>query len=249
LIKAVAPSQLPGLATLFIARMLFRVFRLKLCEGICLSFRGISLYLRPDFPSGLTFVRELIVEGAYRDFRTDSQTPHCGLLDIGANIGLLSLERCRSNSALRSYCLEPHPETFALLATNIALNKLSDRVHACHLAASDHDGSVKLAVPAHGNMGWIVGSNALPGDYVIDVPCSTVDTFCLSHGIRPEYLKIDVEGHEAAVLAGAMRTLRGVTGVVIECHSDELRYRCEKILLDCDLIVSSTSGLLLGQRA
>jgi hypothetical protein len=65
-------------------------------------------------------------------------------------------------------------------------------------------------------------------DYVIDV-CSMVDTFCSTCGIASAYLKIDVEGHESAVLSGAMRTLRGVSAVVVECHSEELRAEREDL--------------------
>ena len=53
------------------------------------------------------------------------------------------------------------------------------------------------------------------------VAVSTVDEYCRTHGVRPDWLLIDVEGFELDVLAGAMKTIRDrgpSLSIVVEIH-------------------------------
>jgi hypothetical protein len=42
----------------------------------------------------------------------------------------------------------------------------------------------------------------------ITVECTTIDDFCRIHALRPQFMKIDVEGNERAVFVGAAETIR-----------------------------------------
>src|SRR5207248_9774412 len=57
-------------------------------------------------------------------------------------------------------------------------------------------GEGRLAVPADRN------------DACLNVPVVTIDGFCAREGIDPDFIKIDVEGWELAVLCGARETIR-----------------------------------------
>jgi hypothetical protein len=54
----------------------------------------------------------------------------------------------------------------------------------------------------------------------VDVEVTTLDAFFAMHARGPDFLKIDVEGHEQALLAGAQKTLEAHRPtVLIECES------------------------------
>ena len=79
----------------------------------------------------------------------------------------------------------------------------------------------------------------------------TLDEFCGRHAVSPDWLLVDVEGFEFAVLAGARRTLtrlRGRINVVVEVHPDAWtvagwsRASAEALLDELELEAVSLSG-------
>ena len=51
-------------------------------------------------------------------------------IDIGANLGTLSIALALANPTARGWAFEPNPVTFAFLQRNIHANGLADRIHA-----------------------------------------------------------------------------------------------------------------------
>jgi hypothetical protein len=55
----------------------------------------------------------------------------------------------------------------------------------------------------------------------IDVSMTTVDSFCLKHGLQPDVIFMDIEGLEIAALQGAAETIRArgrALQIAIELH-------------------------------
>jgi hypothetical protein len=53
----------------------------------------------------------------------------------------------------------------------------------------------------------------------VEVPLTTIDTFCAEHAIAPTLIKVDIEGFEIHALRGARETmLRHRPIVVVEVH-------------------------------
>jgi FkbM family methyltransferase len=51
------------------------------------------------------------------------------------------------------------------------------------------------------------------------ISCTTLDAYCSSHQLQPQFIKIDVEGHELAVLQGARELLARYHPVLlVECE-------------------------------
>ena len=249
--RLVRPSNILGLLCFFAALSLYKIFGVTLLNGISLTFRDISLYLRPDFPSGVRFIKELILDNVYSNFHTPPHTGDNVLLDVGANVGFVSLERCRKNAGLRAYCFEPHPETCSLLRINVEINRLSDRINVYNYAVSDHTGTVPIVANSQSNMAKTVESGEPSKPDTIPIACWTLDAFCSLHNVKPTFLKVDVEGHEVAVLTGAKNILDDVSEVVIETHSDELTLACKQLLVGHGFSVSyeDAARVLLGRRA
>jgi FkbM family methyltransferase len=106
---------------------------------------------------------------------------------------------------------EPDPKVFPILTGNIAANGFGRRMKASASALSGREGTAQLYVPWD-NHGVVETSSSLEAAFkerhqaVIDVPVTTIDR-AVAGGSGPTLIKIDVEGHELAVLTGAEATL------------------------------------------
>src|SRR5258708_34690942 len=131
------------------------------------------------------------------------------VLDIGANLGLFALVVRTILPCRRIIAFEPAPSTFAALSSNIARNGAAN-IECRQLAVSDHDGTVPFVIREHARANSSIGSTAPDrgGATSVDVPSVTLDRFASeAHIERIALLKVDVEGFEAAVFAGASRVL------------------------------------------
>jgi FkbM family methyltransferase len=142
--------------------------------------------------------------------------PHAQVaLDVGANVGDWTALALSINPQLAVYAFEPHAHAFRLL---------SDRtwpaaVHLHPLALGADDGDRTLFVFGQGCGGnTLHARTGAPDRHQAEesVRVRTLDGVCAELGIeRIDFLKIDVEGHELAVLRGAERMLtEGRIGVV-----------------------------------
>jgi len=156
------------------------------------------------------------------------------VLDVGAHIGAHTVFFAgRVGAGGRVLAFEPQRPLFQLLCANVALNQLR-QVDPRHAAISDVDGSVlvpeaDLECPA--NFGGLSLEEPPPtpaawgqGDAV---PCLRIDDLGLD---RASLIKIDVEGMEVKVLAGADATIARCRPVLYvendrEQRSDELLRR------------------------
>jgi FkbM family methyltransferase len=121
-------------------------------------------------------------------------------LDVGANIGLYTVELARRSRQVHAF--EPLPDMAALLRRTVPRNVV---VH--DIALSDRSGEAELVIPSaggelvHGLASLEPGVGSAAGQFAVQkVPMRPLDAV-----IRDEvaFVKIDVEGHELHVLDGA----------------------------------------------
>jgi FkbM family methyltransferase len=137
------------------------------------------------------------------------------LLDIGANVGVYAVHLAGVASLTRILAFEPAPDTFGQLQRNLALQE-DARLQAVNEALSDRAGRARFAV-----FGALAGNNAIRDTAVsvrtpettIEVPTARLDDRVAVAG-ETFLAKIDVEGHELKVLAGAPRLLADNRGVL-----------------------------------
>lgn len=125
------------------------------------------------------------------------------VIDVGANIGLSTILLARM--AERVIAFEPSPPNVAFLRLNLERNGITNvEVHAA--AVSDTPGTLRLHVAQFGAGSHVVAAGHVSGDAVptVDVPAVTLDGTDLP---PVAFIKIDAEGHDPDVLAGAARLL------------------------------------------
>lgn len=125
------------------------------------------------------------------------------VIDVGANIGLSTILLARMTE--RVIAFEPSPPNAAFLRRNLERNGIIN-VDIRAAAASSEPGTLRFHVAQFGAGSHVVTGGHIAGGAVstIDVPAVTLDQADL-----PEvaFIKIDAEGHEPNVLAGARRLL------------------------------------------
>ncbi len=122
------------------------------------------------------------------------------LFDVGALYGIFALG-FTAGSTRRALAFEPNPPTFARLERLLALNpECRIEAHALGL------GAAAAQIPVETGFHFVAGGACGSGDGVMQVVA--LDDFIREHDIRPDVLKIDVEGFEHAVIAGARTLLR-----------------------------------------
>lgn len=129
-------------------------------------------------------------------------------VDIGANQGLYSLIAAKNPMCRQIIAFEPVPATHARLAANVALNGGAERTVLHMLAIADSVGEVTINV-AEGHTGTATlagreGQSGQGGVTIKTVDAPLVDP--LLAGGLPMFVKIDVEGLEAVVIAELAKT-------------------------------------------
>lgn len=137
------------------------------------------------------------------------------MLDIGANVGVTAIPRVIAGDAQRVYAAEPEPLNYACLVRNVIENDLRGLVLPDHAAISDVDGEVTLrrsdSMSNHVIVPDVDGASEADGIRRVRVPAYTLDTWVRRHEIEPEsisFVKVDTQGWESHVLAGASDLLR-----------------------------------------
>ena len=134
------------------------------------------------------------------------------LFDIGAPFGVFSL--AAAHFGARAVAVDPSPIATRMISRQAALNGWTENIHVLQATASDTNGTVDMlssGVFSDGYFKFVKGRSVreLTRTYAI-----TVDQLTAQFG-APTHIKIDVEGHEAAVLRGARETLSLFSGDLV----------------------------------
>ena len=147
--------------------------------------------------------------------------------DIGANIGYTALLYAHAVGAQgHVLAVEPGRRSFAILERTLADVA---RVAALQAAISDAPGSVWFADAELLDRASIQPSGE--GAYRVDAV--TLDELEVRHAPAPDFIKIDVEGHEPAVLRGGKRLISSRLPLIeFEALDATARRSCIAVLQD-----------------
>lgn len=145
-------------------------------------------------------------------------------VDVGANIGYMtSLMVARVGATGRIHAFEPHPSVFQSLTANVSLLPQGVALPAMFLhntALGPSSGSADLHLPDiwNSNQGLGTLAESRSSSTSISVPVERLDDAVEESSIA--LLKLDVEGHEAAVLNGSFNLLSTgrIKNIIYEDH-------------------------------
>lgn len=143
-------------------------------------------------------------------------------VDVGANIGWFSLQVGRTGKVGRVLAIEPDAANHALLQQNIRRNDLGDCIDAIACAAGAGPGLARLHRYKGSNLGRhsLVADHGHGGNWVV---VESMDTLLARLEIDKSpiaAIKIDVEGYEPMVLAGARGALQRAQALLVELSPD-----------------------------
>jgi FkbM family methyltransferase len=151
------------------------------------------------------------------------ERPRTLLIDIGANIGTISIPAVKRGLFKSAIAIEPEPRNYSLLSANIHLNGVSDKIVAHNLALGQTDDAEILFEIAKGNLGdhrIHVASDVNLCDEgnreIIRVKSRTFDKLIQNIDPRGTLIWIDTQGFEGYILSGATAALRTQPPLCIE---------------------------------
>lgn len=129
--------------------------------------------------------------------------PGSAVLDVGANIGEFTLKFARwVGSNGRVHAFEPENANYRHLMERLEEAGVGDRVAAVEAAVADEDGELRLVINRQQPADHRLGETGVPVDAV------ALDSYLEREESRPvSLIKIDVQGAELLVLAGARATV------------------------------------------
>lgn len=159
------------------------------------------------------------------------------VFDLGAHTGYYSLLAASLVGPRgRVFAFEPRPDSAWYLRQHARLNRCGN-VEVVECAVCDRSGEAEFLAGRGSGTGRLASGGALR------VRTVRLDDFVRQCGVAPAAIKVDVEGAEAAVLAGAGEVLRAHRPLLfLSLHSDPARRECELLLARLDYRLAPVEG-------
>lgn len=131
--------------------------------------------------------------------------PKSVFVDVGSHYGYYSVAAAKYAN-VNVMAVEPVAENYRILQKNLALNHVTVK-ETFNAAASDHDGMTQFNVTEASDSAGFYDHPLTQTKQVVNVKTLALDSILYRTAKKIDFIKIDVEGHEIAVLNGLKRTL------------------------------------------
>lgn len=183
------------------------------------QYQSLKVTVRKDSPSDEAIVKEIFVENVYRlhdNFFTEGGV----VLDIGANIGIFTLEvllRAKNAGvAVNILAFEPEPHNLELLRLNLENNKWLMHDSTVTIIENGVSDKSTKAFISNDHGGSRVSDTKFDGEDMAEVTLTTLDE-ALKDIDQADFAKFDIEGSEVpSILAASDETLDKIHRTAIE---------------------------------
>jgi FkbM family methyltransferase len=162
---------------------------------------------------GGKYFEEELCEAIVKDMPLESGV----FLDIGANIGLISLYVLSRRQNTLIYAFEPGPHQYGYLKETIEYNEIGEQLFATNTALGEREETKKFVTHSGSDVSkdGFVNTGRGEGMKEIDVSVTTLDLWWRKAGKpRVSVVKIDTEGAELLILRGATEFLKEIKPVL-----------------------------------
>lgn len=178
-------------------------------------------------------IRPVIIGGIYEPIETEAilnllaKHSEPVFLDIGANIGLMSLNVFSEYPNARIYSFEPGTHQYSLFQQTITSNQLEDSIYLYNVALSNKTGVATFASheSQHVSGDGFLDTGRAGKSSTVSVQTQTLDNWWKAKNCPLIHaLKVDTEGSELWVLQGALAVIKACApDIFIEINSKNLR--------------------------
>lgn len=149
-------------------------------------------------------------------------------VDIGANVGSYTI-LAGSIAGAKCFSIEPIPKTFMALIDNVNLNGIYEKVCCLNIGIGGENGQLKFTSTLD-SMNHVKSTIDTETNF-INVPVKKLDDVLGDE--EPILMKIDVEGFETEVIAGAVKTLsrHSLIAIIMELNGSGERYGYDETVL------------------
>lgn len=223
-----------------------------------IQVRGQSILISIDHLRTLKRARTYsIKEPDTLDWLDNFESGSC-YFDIGANIGQYSLYPAKKyGDRIRVFSFEPQSNNYYALNKNIYLNNLGENILSYCVAVSGKSEFSKLYIPKFipgGNRSQFgkedIENMKISATHVQGMFGVTLDDLCGHWGFPyPNYIKIDVDGIEIAILKGAASVLSNpaLRSVIVELGTEEEQNTAIVLMKQAGLVVKERSTKNWGE--
>jgi FkbM family methyltransferase len=158
--------------------------------------------------------------------------PQKDVIDVGANVGFYTVLFSKIlNEDNKVLAIEPTPLVLGYLRRNIERNGCTKSVLIFEGIATNSKGDYRLntivGMEEFSSIGKIVHSYVAEKKSVpLAVKGDTIDNLVYNLGLRPGFIKVDVEGAEYWVLTGAVSTIKEYRPIIVFELSENLLASC-----------------------
>jgi FkbM family methyltransferase len=174
-------------------------------------------------------------------------------LDIGANVGSVSLEVLREKPHIKVIAFEPLKDAYSKLQSNLAFHT---NYQGFNLALGDSNGQVEFHRSSHATSSSVLPmadlhKQSFPSsskDTIETVEIKRLDDLIMQENIllgKEVFTKIDVQGFEYDVLLGGVETISKSKVIICEVSFDFL-YEDQKLFDDVYKLIQGMGFLFVG---
>ncbi|MCI9464223.1 MAG: FkbM family methyltransferase [Lachnospiraceae bacterium] len=188
----------------------------------CLISKIGNIRIRERYLTDFDIVAEVFINNAYRiNFLQENAV----VIDIGMNIGAVSLYFASKEWVSKVYGFEPFPDTFQQALDNFELNDIhiKRKLYPMNVALSDKEEDIEVAVNSE-NTGWRSIMSKADDKRKEKISCKDaseeIRKIIDENGDKKVILKVDTEGSEFAIFNSIKRTdlLHKIDAIMIEYH-------------------------------
>lgn len=181
-----------------------------------------NITIKEKYPTDFDIVVEVFVNNAYH---VNLLLKNVVVIDVGMNIGAVSLYFAGKEWVDKVYGFEPFQDTFQQALENFALNddSIKRKIHPVNAALSDKEGDIEVPVATE-NTGWRTILTKSTDMRKEKISCKTaadaIGEIIDENKDKKIILKVDTEGSEFAIFDSLKKTdlLQCIDAVLLEYH-------------------------------